>query len=181
MDSLSSIAMQIQDIYGMDLALISGGNSANYQWTLEAKKTGAINHLRIGESILLGTDPVSRKNIPGLMDDAFILTAEVIESKRKPSRPNGEITYDAFGEVPSVKYEGEINRSLLAIGLQDVDIKGCTPIDPKIKILGATSDHLVVRSTGDILPIGKTVSFKLTYRALLRLMISPYVEKRYVS
>ena len=181
MDTLSSIAVQIQDKYGMDLELISGGNSANYQWTLEAKKTDEINHLRIGESILLGTDPISRKKIPGLMDYTFILTAEVIESKRKPSKPIGIITYDAFGELPAVKDEGEINRSLIAIGLQDVDHKGCTPIDPKLKILGATSDHLVIKSTGKILPIGKPVSFKLTYRALLRLMISSYVEKRYVS
>ena len=102
-------------------------------------------------------------------------------SKRKASKPNGVVTYDAFGEVPVIKDEGEINRALLSIGLQDMDIKGCTPKESDLVILGATSDHMVIKSKGRKLTVGDIVEFNLTYRSLLRLMISPYVEKRYIS
>lgn len=181
MELLSSFAKKIKEKYATNLKIVSGGNSANFQWAQEVEEVGLINHLRIGESILLGTDPISRMKITGLMDDTFVLEAMVIESKQKPSKPSGIITFDAFGEVPSVKDEGEINRSLLAIGQQDLDIKGCNPIDRKIKILGATSDHLVVKSVGKKLTVGEIVEFRIAYRALLHLMISPYVKKKYIS
>ncbi len=181
MEKLITIAESIQDKNKIRLEIISGGNSANYQWAKEIMNAGMINHLRIGESILLGTDPISQENIPGLMKNAFMLEVEVIESKRKPSKPSGIITYDAFGEVPSVKDEGEINRAILAIGLQDLDLKGCTPKDKNITIIGATSDHLIIKSADRLLKIGETIEFQLTYRALLRLMISPYIDKRYIA
>jgi len=181
MEQLSSIGKHVQDNYSTRLDIISGGNSANYQWSQEVPDTGLINHLRIRESILLGTDPISQTRIKGLENNAFMLEAEVIESKRKASKPNGIITYDAFGEKPSVKDDGEINRAILAIGLQDLDIKGCIPNSNEITIIGTTSDHLVVKSENELLSIGDLVQFQLTYRALLRLMISPYVAKRYIA
>ena len=181
MEKLIAIAESIQKKHEILLEIISGGNSANYQWAKEITDAGMINHLRIGESILLGTDPISQENIRGLKKNAFMLEVEVIESKRKPSKPSGIITYDAFGEVPSAKDEGEINRAILAIGLQDLDLKGCTPKDKKITIIGATSDHLIVKSADKLLKIGETIEFHLTYRALLHLMISPYIDKKYIA
>ena len=181
MGKLIAIAESIQDKHKIHLEIISGGNSANYQWAKEIMHAGMINHLRIGESILLGTDPISQENIRGLMKNTFMLEVEVIESKRKPSKPSGIITYDAFGEVPSAKEEGEINRAILAIGLQDLDVKGCTPEDKNITIIGATSDHLIVKSADRLLKIGEIIEFQLTYRALLRLMISPHIDKRYIT
>ena len=80
MEKLITIAESIQDKNKIRLEIISGGNSANYQWAKEIMNAGMINHLRIGESILLGTDPISQENIPGLMNNAFMLEVEVIES-----------------------------------------------------------------------------------------------------
>ena len=180
MEKLSSIARHIQEKHKIQLDIISGGNSANYQWAQEVSHAGLINHLRIGESILLGTDPISKRKIPGLSDNAFQLQVEVIESKRKPSKPIGIVTFDAFGEVPAFDDEGEINRAILAIGLQDLDIKGCSPMDNNLKIIGTTSDHVIVKSKNKMLKVGDIVEFQLAYRALLRLMVSPYIEKRYI-
>jgi len=181
MEKLSSIARHIQEKHKIQLGIVSGGNSANYQWSQEVSHAGLINHLRIGESILLGTDPISKRKITGLMDNAFQLQAEVIESKRKPSKPSGIITFDAFGEIPAFEDEGEINRAILAIGLQDLDIKGCSPMDNNLKIIGTTSDHVIVKSKNKMLKVGDIVEFQLIYRALLCLMVSPYIEKRYIS
>jgi predicted amino acid racemase len=181
MDKLSSIAEYIQNKYKIQLSIISGGNSANYQWTQEISRAGMINHLRIGESILLGTDPISKRKIPGLRDNAFQLQVEVIEIKRKPSTPTGIITFNAFGETPSFEDEGEINRAILAIGSQDLDIKGCSPIDKTLKIIGSTSDHLIINSRNKKLKVGDIVEFQLTYSALLHLMVSPYIDKKYIQ
>ena len=70
---------------------------------MSTKDIGRINNLRLGESIYLGCETLHRKPIPGLFTDAFTLVAEVIESKIKPSLPYGEVSQDAFGNVPEFK------------------------------------------------------------------------------
>jgi len=180
MDQLNDIARQIQDEFDIRLDIVSGGNSANYQWSREVSRGGAINHLRVGESILLGTDPISQGKIPDLYDNNFLLQIEVIESKRKPSMPTGTVTYNAFGEKPIILDEGEMNRAICAIGQQDLDMKGCSPLDENTRIIGVTSDHLIINSKEKTLKVGDIIDFRITYRALLRLMISPYVEIKYI-
>jgi predicted amino acid racemase len=177
---LSSIADNIQRRYGINFAIVSGGNSANHQWLVSTPDVGLINHLRIGEAILLGCDTLSRKKIPGLYADAFTLVAEVIELKTKSSQPYGEVAQDAFGRVPVFEDKGCIRRAILALGEQDVDVSA---IEPRIKadILGASSDHLILDATGDSgLEVGAEVRFDVNYGALLRAMSSPYVEKVYL-
>lgn len=59
-----------------------------------------INHLRIGENILLAKDLQIDWGIRGmdyLQMDAFTLRAEIIELRRKPTYPQGEFAIDAFG------------------------------------------------------------------------------------
>lgn len=180
MNAFGSIANQIQQKYKIQLDIISGGNSANYQWFQNNPDIGLINHLRIGESILLGSDPTTKKQIPGLLNNAFQLQVEVIEKKKKPSIPSGEITFDAFGEVPVFEDKGLMNRAILAIGKQDLDVKGCFPLDD-IELIGSSSDHLLVNTKKMNLKVGDIVNFEVTYRALLRLMVSPYIEKRYIQ
>jgi predicted amino acid racemase len=179
MGKLSSIAEKIEEKFNLNLDIISGGNSANYQWFRESDEVGRVNHLRIGESILFGTDPIAKAKIDGLKGNAFQLSVEVIESKRKASLPEGIPTYTAFGDKPRLKDEGEMNRAVLGIGLQDLDIKGCKPAEKGIRVMGATSDHMVIASRDRLLQVGEVVQFDLTYRAVLRLMISPYVQKEY--
>jgi predicted amino acid racemase len=179
MRGLSSLANDIQREFGIELRIISGGNSANYQWFVSTKDIGGINHLRVGESILLGCDTLTRKQIPGLYTDAFTLVGEVIELKTKPSIPSGEITQDAFGRIPVFKDKGEIKKAILAIGKQDIDE---TAIKPRIDadILGASSDHLILDSKDSYLEVGMEVRFDVNYCALLRAMTSPFVEKVYL-
>ncbi len=119
--------------------MISGGNSANYEWFLHT------NNLRIGEAVLLGRETLYRNKIPQLYTDSFTLRCEVIESKIKPSLPYGEICQNAFGEKPKFTDIGNINRIILGIGEQDVDTKA---IKPRInaEVIGASSDHLILHS-----------------------------------
>jgi predicted amino acid racemase len=179
MRELSLIADNLHREYRINLEIVSGGNSANYQWFVSTPDVGLINHLRIGEAILLGCDPLTRKPIPNLHTDAFTLVAEVIELKTKPARPYGEITQDAFGHVAVFEDRGRMKRAILALGEQDVDVSG---IKPRIAvgILGASSDHLILDARDSGLEVGAEVQFDINYRALLRAMTSPYVEKVYL-
>ena len=181
MAELAEFATDLREKHSLTLALVSGGNSANYQWSLSAGKASGITHMRIGESILLGTDPVAIQPIPGLQTGAFRLEASVIEAKAKPTRPAGKIAYDAFGNVPVIKDEGIQNRVLLAIGRQDLDLASTRPVSVDVQIVGATSDHLVVHTRGKLPTVGDVLAFHLGYKSMLRLMLSPYVHKCYLK
>jgi predicted amino acid racemase len=179
MRELSTIAGYLQRKFGINFEIVSGGNSANYQWFVSTPDVGLINHLRIGEAILLGCDTLTREPIPGLYTDVFTLVAEVIELKTKPSRPYGEIAQDAFGHVPVFEDKGNMRRAILALGRQDVDVSA---IKPRINanVLGASSEHLILDIKEQSLEVGAEVRFDVGYSALLRAMTSPYVEKVYL-
>jgi len=175
MAELSALANSIDATFGPILSIVSGGNSANLEWVLSGAETGRINNLRLGESILLGCEPMHRQAIDGLYTDAITLIAEVIESKLKPSQPWGEVGQSAFGVMPSVANRGNIFQTILAIGQQDIDPNGLQS-PTGIDILGASSDHLIVESSRG-LPVGTEISFQLNYSALMRAMTSPFVIK----
>ena len=179
MRELSAIAGYLQRKFGITFEVVSGGNSANYQWFVSTPDIGLINHLRIGEAILLGCDTLTREPIPGLYTDAFTLVAEVIELKTKPSRPYSEIAQDAFGYVPVYEDKGNMRRAILALGMQDVDISAIKS-RVKVNVLGASSDHLILDARDSGLEVGVEVRFDVNYGALLRAMTSPYVEKVYL-
>ncbi|MEL6544678.1 MAG: hypothetical protein AAFQ82_08625 [Myxococcota bacterium] len=128
--------------------------------------------------MLLGREPLHRKPIKGLHTDAITLIAEVIESKRKPSKPWGVIAQAAFGEAAPCSDAGSIAQTILAIGRQDTDPTGLAS-PPGIEILAASSDHLVVDSSNsqDCLALGAEIPFQLNYSVLLRAMTSPFITK----
>ena len=177
MGELSALAGSIEDRFGLTIGTVSGGNSANLDWALgDAVTPGRVNDLRLGESILLGCEPLHRRPIEGLHTDAFTLVAEVIESKRKPSQPRGEIGQTAFGAAVPARDRGDRVRTIVAVGHQDVDPSGLLA-PAGIEVLGASSDHLILDTGSDRLPVGSEVSFRLNYSALVRAMTSPFVAK----
>ncbi len=179
MSELSDIAAGIQERFGVALKVVSGGNSANYEWLASVSDVGLINQLRIGEAILLGRETLGGRLIPDLHTDAFALIAEVIECQHKPSAPDGEVALDAFGHVPRTEDRGWSWRSILALGEQDT---ATSAIQPRIQaeVLGANSDHLVLDTRDRALTVGTEVAFDVRYEALLRTMTSPYVTKVYL-
>lgn len=179
MHELSIQVDRLEKEFRIDLKIISGGNSANYDWYTSSQDTDRINNLRLGESILLGRETVHRASIPGLHTRAFQLFAEVIESKRKPSMPSGDICQDAFGDVPNFQDRGVRQRSIVALGRQDVLVSGLSSRQA-VKIIGASSDHLILDSGDRALQIGEEVQFDLDYGALLAAMTSPFVRKKFL-
>ena len=176
MSELSALAVSIETSLGVTFDMVSGGNSANLDWALSGVDTGRVNNLRLGEAILLGREPLHRKPVEGLHTDAFTLVAEVIESKTKPSQPWGEIAQTAFGNQSPATDRGDISQAILAVGRQDIDPSGLRP-PPGMKVLEASSDHLIVDSGPGLLAVGSEIRFDLNYSALVRAMTSPFVAK----
>ena len=179
MSELSDIATHLRNKYNIPLEIVSGGNSANYDWFVTTRDPGQINNLRMGEAILLGRETLRREKIPGLYTDAFTLIAEVIERKTKPSFPIGPRSQDAFGDMPEFEDKGAINKAILGIGRQDVDISGITP-RIAVECLGASSDHIILDARDTDIVVGSEVAFDVDYSALLRAMTSPYVAKEFL-
>ena len=176
MDQLSALAESVEATFGITLEIVSGGNSANLNWAFSDVDTGRINNLRLGESVLLGCEPLHRHLIDGLYTDAITLVAEVIESKSKPSQPWGDIAQTAFGDAAATADRGNIAQAILAIGRQDVDPDGLGAPDG-LDIIGASSDHLIIDCGEAPQPVGAEVRFQLNYSALVRSMTSPFVTK----
>jgi len=179
---LVEISENLEKKYNLNLEIISGGNSSSIYLFDSKKMPNRINNLRLGEAILLGRETAYGNNIEGTFDDVFVLEAEIVELKTKGSVPIGEIGMDAFGNKPSFKEQGFILRAILAVGQQDVNYDGLVPVDSKIEILGASSDHLLLNleNTNKNYKVGDTIKFKVDYGALLKLYTSEYIEKNYI-
>ncbi len=118
-----------------------------------------------------------------LHQDAFVLKAQVVEVKNKPSHPIGEIFIDAFGNKPTYEDRGERRRALLAIGKQDfVSVDTLIPIDKNIEVIGASRDHLIIdiEDCKTNYKVGDVIEFNIYYPHLLYLSGSRDVNKKFI-
>jgi len=176
MSELSTLANHVESLLGFRLEMITGGNSANLAWALSEASLGRINHLRLGESILLGRETLHRQPLKGLFTNAITLVAEVIEAKIKPVQPWGQVAQAAFDGPPDISKATSPRRVIFALGRQDTDPSGLSP--PRgCTILGASSDHLVVDCGPHSYHVGSQMTFQLNYSALVCSMTSPFVAK----
>lgn len=183
-DNLSVLctwADRIEGKLNIKIPMISGGNSSSIYLIPKGEMPERINNLRLGESFLLGNDTAYCTKLKGTTDDALILEAQIIELKEKPSLPIGEVGVDAFGNRPEYEDRGTIKRAILAVGQQDTEQSGLHPLDEKVDVLGASSDHLILDVTGSDKKYkpGDVMQFKMEYGAVLKAATSPYVEKVY--
>ena len=164
---------------GLQLELLSGGNSSSLPLLASGLMPKEINHFRIGEAIILGRNVLDRSPWQGTRQDTLRVVAEVIELETKPSVPIGEKGQDAFGNEPVFLDRGLRKRALLNIGRQDVVVDGLEPLDPGIIVLGGSSDHLVldVSDAETDLKVGDEVAFWPNYGATLAASTSSYVKK----
>jgi predicted amino acid racemase len=180
LNKLVAYKNSIEKKFDIKLKIISGGNSSNIDMLLNGDIPKEINNIRLGESIVLGRETAYGDMITGTYDDVFILEAEIIELKDKPTVPIGQIGMNAFGKKPVFEDKGIRKKAIIALGKQDVDHNELIPLD-NIEILGSSSDHIIldVSNAYKEYSVGDTITFKLTYSSLLSLMTSKYVEKHY--
>jgi predicted amino acid racemase len=164
-----------------EIPVCSGGSTSSLILLERGELPAGVNQLRVGEAILLGQDIVWQRTIPWLRHDTIYLEAEVVETRFKPSLPEGEIGRDAFGKLRTFEDKGQRLRAIAAVGRQDVPIDDLVPRDPGVKVLGGSSDHTILDVTdmGETPRWGDVLRFSVNYAAMLGLMTSPYVFKEY--
>jgi ornithine racemase len=172
--------------YDIKIPFLSAGTSAGLGLLQNGDFPKQINHFRIGEAILLGTDPVTGEPFSGLRSDAITLETEVIEVKEKrlvPSVETANTPFDAIGREQDREPGERGYRAIVTVGQVDTDIGGLTPLNPDYTIAGASSDMTVVNlwPNRDGVSLGKTMSFRPSYSAFVRLMNNPYTEKVLVN
>jgi len=179
--NLVRFAEKIEERYNISLDIISGGGTTSLPLVFNNQIPQKINNLRIGEGILLATEDFFNKKGKDFYNDTFVLKAEVVEVKEKPSVPIGKRGKTAFG-TPIFKDKGVITRAIIAIGRQDIGPKDLILEDERIIVLGSSSDHTIldINNCKKDYKVGDIINFKLTYAGMLRAMTSPYVEKVFI-
>ncbi len=176
---LVNIATKIEESFQIKLSIISGGNSSIIPFLNEAIIPHQINHLRIGEAYIIGRETAYGHDILNMKKDVFTLETKIIEIEKKPSYPIGERGMNSFGEVEHIEDLGIQTRAIASIGKQDVNFETLTPMNPNIRIIGGSSDHLILDISDTSLKLFDIVSFKLNYPGVLHLMNSKYITKFY--
>lgn len=183
---LCDIAKNIEDIIGRKLDVISGGATSSLTVLYDKKMPERINHLRVGEGILLARDlpDIWNYEMKGFNQSNFILRTQIIEIKEKPSYPVGEIFIDAFGNTPEYEDKGIRKRALAAVGKKDIGHhESLIPRLQGMTVEGSSSDHLIVDITEceAALKVGDIIEFDMYYQAMLYLTSSDSVKKVYIE
>ena len=181
-DILLDLGRKIERETGTVFAVYSAGNTASLPLIENDMLPEGINHYRLGESIMCGTDVTNNRSVPGVSRDTFTIYGSVLELREKPSVPIGDIGQDAFGRKPVFQDSGIRLKAILDMGEQDVVPSGLKPLFPDCEVIHGSSDHLIVDITdySGELSVGDSIPFRLSYGALLRAMTSWYVRKEYV-
>ena len=173
MNELLALRRRIEDRIGRRLEIASGGATSSFTLVHWGTMPEGIDHLRIGEAILLGKDlqvDWGIRDMDYLRMDALTLRAEVIEIKDKPTYPIGEFAIDAFGRKPVYEDRGVRRRAILALGRADVgDLESLIPREPGLTVIGGSSDHCIVdvEDCPRPLAVGDVVEFSLCYSHML--------------
>lgn len=173
MNEFVGLARQVEQRIGRKLEIVSGGATSSFTLVHWGTMPAGVNHLRIGEAILLGKDlqvDWGIRDMDYLRMDALTLRAEVVEVKDKPTYPIGEFAIDAFGRKPVYEDRGIRRRAILALGRADVgELESLIPREPGLTVIGGSSDHCIVdvEDCPRRLQVGDIVEFSLCYSHML--------------
>lgn len=185
LEELVQVAEKIEAKIGRELEIISGGATSTLMRIWDGNVPERINMIRVGEGILLARDleECYGYDMSSLFRDCFRLKAEVIEVKRKPSHPIGEIGLDAFGHKVQYVDRGMRDRALLGMGKVDYgDWQELLPMENGIEILGASSDHTIVdiEEAEKKYEVGDIMTFDVSYAMLVYITNCRNVNIEYV-
>ena len=120
---LVHIARRVEDTIGRKLEIVSGGATSSFTLVHWGTMPEGINHLRIGEGILVAKDlqvDWGIHDMDYLRMDCMTLRAQIVEVKDKPTHPVGPIMVDCFCNRPTYEDRGIRRRAIAGIGRADV-------------------------------------------------------------
>ncbi|MBW9212017.1 MULTISPECIES: alanine racemase [Terrabacteria group] len=185
MEELCERAEKINQLIHRKLEVVSGGATTSFPLVAKGLMPEGITQLRIGDGLFVSDlDECFGYKMFESEQEAFVLKAEIIEVREKPSHPIGEIGVDAFGNKKVYIDKGNHIRALIAVGRQDLgDCHHLQPLDSHLEVIGGSSDHTILDITNceKKYQVGDVVKFHIMYENLLMLCQSTYVEKEFVG
>jgi predicted amino acid racemase len=181
MNELTDCAEMIEADIGRRLEIISGGGSTSLPRIFDGDMPARVNQLRVGEAIINARDlqDLFGYDMRFMHQDVFVLQAEVIEVKDKPSYPVGKIMFDAFGMKPEYEDRGVRRRALLALGRVDYAFpEKIYPRDAGVRVIGASGDHTIldIADAARDIQTGDIMEFTLCYASTAFASHSPSVK-----
>ena len=170
---LVHIARRVEDTIGRKLEIVSGGATSSFTLVHWGTMPEGINHLRIGEGILVAKDlqvDWGIHDMDYLRMDCMTLRAQIVEVKDKPTHPVGPIMVDCFCNRPTYEDRGIRRRAIAGIGRADVgDIMMLHPRTPGMTVVGGSSDHCIldVEDCDPCPQVGDIVDFDVIYLTML--------------
>ena len=170
---LVHIARRVEDAIGRKLEIVSGGATSSFTLVHWGTMPEGINHLRIGEGILVAKDlqvDWGIHDMDYLRMDCMTLRAQIVEVKDKPTHPVGPIMVDCFCNRPTYEDRGIRRRAIAGIGRADVgDIMMLHPRTPGMTVVGGSSDHCIldVEDCDPCPQVGDIVDFDVIYLTML--------------
>lgn len=169
-DVLVELKKDLETGLGLEMEVLSGGNSSIWNMIESGELPSQVNQVRIGEAIYMGHETAGYKKINGLYQDCFVLEAGIIELKTRNGMPY---------------------RLILALGHQDAALRDLVITDNRLAPRSQSSDHTILEILDDggipgrkdfsNLRVGGIISFNLNYFSLLSCMTSPFVQKDFIS
>lgn len=187
MEELAALAGRVEEAVGRSLEIVSGGATSSYLLVHRGQMPEKINHLRIGEGLLLSYDLQTDWGVTDmtyLSTHVFSLEAQVLECRPKPTHPVGKIFMDAFGFFPTYEDRGIRSRALLGIGKLDVgDVMKLLPKEKGVVVVGGSSDHTIldVEDCAREWKAGDIMEFDLNYSTMLFLTAGANVSLEYLQ
>ncbi len=179
---LSLYKQLIEAKFNRKIDFVSGGSSVSIPLIFEGLLPAGVNHFRVGETLYLGTDVYHNRTFKTMEHDVFQLFAEIIELIEKPKVPMGEFGENLLGETKKFEdtYSGTSYRAIIDLGLLDIDENHIKIKNKKLKIVGASSDMIVIDldKNEENYQVGDLLEFEMDYFGVLRIMNSKYIEKR---
>ncbi len=182
---LSLYRQLIEMRFKRKLKWLSGGTSVTIPLVYRNQIPQGVNHFRVGETLFFGINLFTGKTIKGMRDDVISFRAEIIELSEKPVVPDGNLAENPSGEsfqVNAGDYGKTSWRALVDVGLLDINPEFLTPVNRKMRIVGASSDILALdlgQSPGKY-KVGDMIPFRLKYMGALGLFNSDYIEKKLI-
>ncbi len=182
---LCTIAEIIECKINRRLEIISGGATSSLPLLIDGKMPKRVNNIRLGEGILLAEDLEQfwGYDMKHMHKDTFVLKAQVVEIKNKPTYPVGNIFIDAFGTKPTYEDKGIRKRALLAVGKQDFGLHDkLIPQKQGVKIVGSSSDHLIVdiEDCNVETKLGDILNFSMYYPPMMYLSENASIPKKFI-
>lgn len=180
LSELGFCAQEIEKRIERKLEIVSGGATTTLPVLLRGEVPPMITHLRLGEC-LFGSPTAWDHDLEGMRRDVFQIQAQIVELNSKPTFPIGERGKASFGKTKQYTDRGIRKRAIVAIGNQDMGDATYVlkPIDPEIKVLGASGDHTIldIEDCNTLYKLGDIITFNMLYQGCVYSSMSPGIFK----